>query len=275
MVNNRKFMEKLNYVKVYFGISFTLICFLSIVIYIFAKGFSHLNLEFIFSFSKPEGESLMPMIITTLLVIFLTILIAVPVGIGSAIYLNEYAKKGSKIVNIIRLATETLSGIPSIIYGLFGFLFFLLTLRWSWSVLAGVCTLSIMILPTIIRSCEEALKTVPDSFREGSYALGAGKLRTILKIVLPSSLTGILASIIISIGRIVGETAAVVLTAGTVAKIPKSLFDSASTLSVFMYTLTSEGSDFNKAYATAIVLMIIVLSLNLLANYLTKLFRRD
>jgi phosphate transport system permease protein len=243
--------------------------------YVFFKGYSSLSLDFIFGIGKQEGESMLPAIVNTIIIIILTLLIAVPIGVCSAIYLNEYSKPGSKIVNLIRLTTESLAGIPSIIFGLFGFLFFLLFLKWSWSILAGVCTMAIMVLPTVMRSTEEALKSVPEEFRQGSYALGAGKLHTIMKITLPSSISGILVAVILSTGRIVGETAALILTAGSIMKIPTSLFSSGSTLSVFMYTLTNEGSDFNKAYATAIVLIFIVLIINtivkLVVNKLKKI----
>jgi phosphate transport system permease protein len=214
------------------------------------------------------------MIITTLDMIGISLLVAVPIGIFTAVYLVEYAKRGSRLVYLIRLAAESLSGIPSIIFGLFGMLFFVITLKWQWSIMAGALTLSIMVLPTIIRSTEEALKAVPDSYREGSFGLGAGKLRTVFRIILPSALPGILAAVILSIGRIVGETAAVLLTAGTVAQVPASLMGSGRTLSVHMYLLAKEGIDFSKAYATAFVLIVIVLCINLLANFLVNKFKK-
>lgn len=271
----RKLKSCLNYAKVYAGIILTAFFFLTITVHILIKGMGSLNLDFLFGVGVREGESLIPPVVTTLLVILLTLLMAVPVGVGSAIFLNEYAKPGSRVVRLIRLTTESLAGIPSIVFGLFGFLFFVLFLGWSWSVLAGVCTLSIMVLPTVMRSTEEALRAVPDSYREASFALGAGKLRTILKVVLPSSISGILVAVILSVGRIVGESAALILTAGTVVKIPSGLWNSASTLSVFMYSLTTEGADFDKAYATAIVLMIIVFIINLLAGYFAKKLKKE
>ena len=155
---------------------------------------------------------------------------AIPFGVGSAIYLVEYAKKGNKLVKVVRVTAETLTGIPSIVYGLFGMLFFVTALHWRFSILAGACTLAIMVLPVILRTTEEALMAVPDSFREGSFGLGAGKLRTIFKIILPSAVPGILSGVILSVGRIVGETAALMYTAGTVAAIPDSLFSSGRTL---------------------------------------------
>lgn len=270
----RKFKNMINYFKIYFGVGFTVIILLSIIFHILINGISHISFEFLFGLNVPEGDSLVPMVITTILVVFLTLIIAAPIGIGSALYLNEYANPKSKIVTAIRLAIETLSGIPSIVYGLFGFIFYVVILEWSWSILSGVFTLSVMVLPTIIRSSEEALKTVPNAYREGSYALGAGKFETIRKVILPSAITGILASIILSVGRIVGETAALTLTAGTLIGIPRSLYDSASTLSVFMFTITTEGADMDKAYATAIILILTVLVLNIFANYIASKLKR-
>lgn len=260
--------------KVYAGIGVTVFCFLAIAVYHLVKGAGSLSWDFLFGRGLPEGDSLIPPVLTTLAVIALTLLFAVPVGIGSAVFLNEYAKPGGRLVRLIRLTTESLAGIPSILFGLFGFLFFVLFLKWSWSVMAGVCTLSIMVLPTVMRSTEEALRAVPDSYREASFALGAGKLRTVLRVVLPGAVPGILSAVILSVGRIVGESAALVLTAGTVVKIPDSLWGSASTLSVFLYTLTNEGADFDKAYATAIVLLVIVFGINLLSGKLAKLLKR-
>jgi phosphate transport system permease protein len=202
--------------------------------------------------------------------IVLSLLIAVPAGVFCAVYLVEYAKRGSKLVKIIRSATETLQGIPSIVYGLFGYILFVITLGWSYSLIAGAVTLAIMILPLIIRTSEEALAAVPDSYREGSFGLGAGKLHTVFKLILPSAVPGILAGIILAIGRIVGESAALIFTAGTVAQVPESLFDSARTLSVHMYALLSEGLYTNEAYATAVVLLILVVIINGLSSMIAK-----
>ena len=200
----------------------------------------------------------------------LSLLIAVPFGIFSAVFLVEYAGRGNKFIDVIRLTTETLSGIPSIVYGLFGMLFFVNALHWGFSILAGAFTLSIMILPLIMRTTEEALKSVPDSYREGSFGLGAGKLRTVFKIVLPSAVPGILAGVILAIGRIVGETAALIYTAGTVAQIPKNAFGSGRTLAVHMYMLSSEGLYMNQAYATAVILLILVVVINTLSGMIAK-----
>ena len=208
--------------------------------------------------------------INTVVMTLLSLLIAVPFGIFSAIFLVEYAGKGNKFIEVIRLTTETLSGIPSIVYGLFGMLFFVNTLKWGFSVLAGAFTLSIMILPLIMRQTEEALKAVPDSYREGSFGLGAGKLRTVFRIVLPSAVPGILAGVILAIGRIVGETAALIYTAGTVAQVPKNVLGSGRTLAIHMYMLSSEGLYMNQAYATAVILLVLVVAINTLSGVAAK-----
>ena len=195
---------------------------------------------------------------------------SVPVGVFSAIYLVEYAKTGSKAVKVMRLATETLQGIPSIVYGLFGYILFVITLGWGYSLLAGAVTLAIMILPLIIRTTEEALMSVPNGYREGSFGLGAGKLFTIFKLVLPCAVPGILAGIILAIGRIVGESAALIFTAGTVAQVPQSMLDSARTLSVHMYALLTEGLYTDQAFATAVVLLLLVITINAVSSAIAK-----
>lgn len=213
---------------------------------------------------------MLPAIINTVLMTAMALVIAVPFGIFSAVYLAEYANKKNKFVEIIRLTTETLAGIPSIVYGLFGMLFFVTALKWGYSLIAGALTLSIMVLPSIMRTTEEALQAVPDSYREGSSGLGAGKLRTVFCIVLPSAMPGILSGIILAIGRIVGETAALIYTAGTVAQVPSSIFGSGRTLAVHMYNLSSEGLHINEAYATAVVLVILVIGINSLSSMAAK-----
>lgn len=241
--------------------------------YIMIKGIPHIKPELFQWEYNTLNVSLMPALINTVIITIISLLIAAPIGIFSAIYLVEYAKKGNKLVAIIRITAETLSGIPSIVYGLFGLLFFVTALGWGMSLLAGAFTLSIMILPLIMRTTEEALKAVPNSYREGSYGLGAGKLRTVFKIVLPSAMPGILAGVILGIGRIVGESAALIYTAGTVAEIPKGsdfLFDSTRTLSVHMYALASEGLYVNQSYATAVILLIIVVLINYLSGFISK-----
>ena len=213
---------------------------------------------------------MMPALIITILMVLLSLVIAAPIGIFSAIYLVEYAKRGNKLVELIRLTTETLQGIPSIVYGLFGALFFVKALGWNLSLLAGAFTLAIMILPLIMRTTEEALKAVPDSYREGSFGLGAGRVRTVFRIILPTAVPGILAGIILAIGRIVGESAALIFSAGTMAAVPNSVFDSARTLSVHMYCLYSEGLYTNQAAATAVVLLLIVIAINWVSNLVAK-----
>ena len=243
---------------------------LFIVGFILVKGVPHIKLS-LFSFTyNSENVSLMPAMVSTVMMTALSLLIAAPLGIFAAVFLVEYAKRGNKFVGIIRMTTETLSGIPSIVYGLFGLLFFVTFLGWGFSMLAGAFTLSIMILPLIMRSSEEALKAVPDTYREGAFGLGAGKLRAVFRIILPSAMPGILAGIILSIGRIVGETAALIYTAGTVAQIPANPMQSARTLSVHMYALSGEALYTNEAYATAVVLLIVVVCINTISAKIAK-----
>jgi phosphate transport system permease protein len=248
----------------------TVIVLVSLVGYILFKGVPNLNLDMFQWNYTTDNVSMMPAIINTLTITALSLLVAVPFGVFSAVYLVEYAGKGNKLVSVIRLTTETLSGIPSIVYGLFGFLLFVVALGWSYSILAGTMTLAIMILPLIMRTTEEALKAVPDSYREGSFGLGAGKLRTVFKVVLPSAVPGILAGVILGIGRIVGETAALIYTAGTVTGVATSLFSSGRTLSVHMYALLSEGLYTNQAYATAVILLIMVIIINGLSGMIAR-----
>ena len=212
--------------------------------------------------------------ITTLLLVFLTLLVATPIGIFTGFYLVEYANKGNKLVEVVRIATETLSGIPSIVFGLFGMLFFVIRLGFQYSLMAGTLTATIMVLPLIIRSTEEALISVDDALREASFGLGAGKLRTIFKIVLPVAMPGILSGVILSIGRVVGESAAILLTAGSVAKMPKGIFSSGRTLTVHSFLVAQEAGDIAEAAAVGIVLIIIILHFNigLLILYISSIF---
>lgn len=241
-----------------------------IIAYILIKGIPHITPS-LFSFTyNTTNVSLFPAIVNTIIITALSLLIAVPFGVFTSVYLVEYANKKNKVVGMIRLTAETLSGIPSIVYGLFGMLFFVTTLGLGFSILAGALTISIMILPLIIRSTEEALKSVPDSFREASFGLGCGRMRTIFKIVLPSAMPGILAGTILAVGRIVGETAALVYTAGTVPQIPENLLSSGRTLAIHMYSLSSEGLYTDQAYATAVVLLVIVLFINMLSSVIAK-----
>ena len=221
-----------------------------------------------------ENVSMMPALVNTVLMVLFSLLIAAPVGIASAIYLVEYAKRGNKFVGIIRVTTETLQGIPSIVYGLFGALFFVKALDWGLSLIAGAFTLAIMILPLIMRTTEEALKSVPDSYREGAFGLGAGRVRTVFRIILPTAVPGILAGVILAIGRIVGESAALIFSAGTIAAVPGSVFDSARTLSVHMYCLYSEGLYTDQAAATAVILLLIVIAINWVSNFVAKRISR-
>lgn len=249
-------------------ITFALLLFL--IFYILVNGIPYIKPSLFSLHYTSENASVIPALINTVVMTVLSLLIAVPFGIFSAIFLVEYAGKGNKFIEVIRLTTETLSGIPSIVYGLFGMLFFVNTLKWGFSVLAGAFTLSIMILPLIMRQTEEALKAVPDSYREGSFGLGAGKLRTVFRIVLPSAVPGILAGVILAIGRIVGETAALIYTAGTVAQVPKNVLGSGRTLAIHMYMLSSEGLYMDQAYATAVILLVLVVAINTLSGVVAK-----
>ena len=213
---------------------------------------------------------MLPAILATLEMTGLSLLICVPLGVFTAVYLVEYARRGSRLVKVIRMTAETLAGIPSIVFGLFGMLFFVTFLHWNYSVLAGAMTLSIMVLPSVMRTTEEAMIAVPDAYREASFGLGAGRLRTVFRVVLPSAMPGILAGVILAVGRIVGETAALIYTAGTVAQIPDSIFDSARTLAVHMYSLSREGLHTGEAYATAVVLLVVVLLINGLSALIAR-----
>lgn len=230
--------------------------------YILWQGIPNLNADLFALEYNTQNVSLFPALLDTVIMVFLALLLATPLGVFAAIYLVEYAKRGNKIVNAVRVTADTLSGIPSIVYGLFGMLFFVIYLKMGFSLLAGACTVAIMVLPLIMRTTEEALKSIPDSYREGSYGLGAGKLRTVFAVILPSAVPGILAGIILSIGRIVGETAALIYTSGTVAALPENVFSSGRTLAVHMYVLASEGLFMKQAYATAVVLVLIVIVIN-------------
>ena len=260
---------------VYICAAFTLCVLIFMLSYILIKGIPYLN-KGLFSWKYTSDNcSVVPAIINTLIMTVLSLLIACPLGIGSAIYLVEYAKKGNKFVKIVRMTTETLTGIPSIIYGLFGMLMFVSFFHWGYSLLAGSFTVAIMILPTIMRTTEESLLAVPDMYREGSFGLGAGKLRTVFKVVLPSAVPGILSGIILATGRVVGETAALIYTAGTVAQIPPNVMGSGRTLAIHMYVLSSEGLHTGQAFATAVVLLIMVIFINALAGVTAKAVARS
>lgn len=248
---------------------------LFIIGYILVNGIPNMKPELFEWEYNTENVSMLPAIINTIYMTLFTLVMAVPVGVFSAIYLVEYAKRGNKLVKIVRVTTETLQGIPSIVFGLFGYLMFTITLNWGYTLLAGAITLAIMVLPVIMRTTEEALLAVPDSYREGSFGLGAGRLRTVFKIVLPSAMPGIFSGIILAIGRIVGETAALIFTAGTVAAIATSPFDSTRTLAVHMYCLLSEGLYMNQAYATAVILLVLVLVINTVSGRIAKKFTKN
>lgn len=262
---------------VYVGAALTAAVLLFIVGYILVNGIPYLTPSLFEWEYTSDNVSLMPALANTLIMAACALLIAVPIGVGSAIYLVEYAKRGNKFVQLVRVTTETLQGIPSIIYGLFGMLFFVTALKWGLSLLAGACTLAIMVLPAIMRTTEEALLAVPDSYREGGFGLGAGRLRTVFRCVMPSAVPGILGGVILALGRCVGEVAALIFTAGSIAAIPNFgsegvfvLFDSTRTLAVHMYVLASEGLHVNETYATAVVLLVVVVLLNSLATFAAK-----
>lgn len=244
-----------------------------IIGYILINGVPHLTAEqFDWNYTT-ENVSMMPAIINTLLMTAMTLVIAVPIGVFAAVYLVEYAKRGNKLVKIIRITTETLSGIPSIVFGLFGYLMFNISFHWMFSILAGVLTLAMMILPLIIRTTEEALLAVPDSYREGSFGLGAGKMRTVFRVILPTAVPGIMSGVILAIGRIVGESAALIFTSGSGHNIPGALTgsgSSAATLTVHMYILSNEGLHVNEAFASAVVLLALTFIINLISDLIER-----
>ena len=274
MTKGRKVESIILRVLIFAAAAATFAVLLFLLAYILINGLPNIKPSLFSLEYNTENASLMPALVNTVIMTALSLVIAIPFGIFSAIFLVEYAKKGNKFVGIIRITAETLSGIPSIVYGLFGMLFFVSALKWGYSILAGAFTMSIMILPLIMRTTEEALKSVPDTYREGSFGLGAGKLRTIFRIVLPAAVPGIMAGVILAIGRIMGETAALMYTAGTVPKMAASPMDSGRTLAVHMYNLSSEGLYMDQAYATAVILLIVVVGMNTLsavaARKLTK-----
>ncbi len=274
---------------VYVGALLTTLVLLFLVGYILANGVPYLTPSLFAWEYTSDNVSLMPALVNTLLMAALALLMAVPVGVGSAIYLVEYAPRGNRFVQMVRITAETLQGIPSIIYGLFGMLFFVTTLKWNLSLMAGACTLAIMVLPVVMRTTEEALLAVPDAYREGGFGLGAGRLRTVFRCVMPSAVPGILGGVILALGRCVGEVAALIFTAGSIAQIPDfvgglaagglaglgaAFFDSTRTLAVHMYVLASEGLHMNETYATAVVLLAVVVLLNLLATSAAKKMKK-
>lgn len=274
---NRRIVSAVLRLLVYLGAALTTAVLLFLVGYILVNGVPYLTPSLFEWEYNSDNVSLMPALVNTLLMACISLLIAVPLGVGSAIYLCEYAARGSKFVQLVRMTTETLQGIPSIVYGLFGMLFFVTALQWGLSLLAGACTLAIMILPVIMRTSEEALLAVPDSYREGGFGLGAGRLRTVFRCVLPTAIPGILGGVILGLGRVVGEVAALIFTAGSIAQIPNfagdggaAFFDSTRTLAVHLYVLASEGLHLNETYATAVVLLVLVVVLNSLATFAAR-----
>ncbi|MCL1998481.1 MAG: phosphate ABC transporter permease PstA [Turicibacter sp.] len=265
-----KFIDMLLFSLTKISAVITMLVLFLIIVYILANGIPHLRPSLFAIQHTADNVSMFPALVSTLIIVLLAMSFAVPLGIFTGIYLVEYTKKGSRLVALIRSTTEFLAGIPSIVYGLFGMLFFVEFLGFGFSVLAGAATLSIMVLPLIIRTTEEALKSVPDGYREGSFALGAGKLRTIFRIVLPSAMPGIFAGIILAIGRIIGESAALIFTAGTIPQIPQNPMQSARTLSVHMWALSGEGHNVGEAYATAVILLVVVFAINALSAFVAK-----
>lgn len=266
---------------VYVGAILTALVLAGIVGYILINGIPHLKPSLFEWTYTSENVSLMPALIDTILMALLALALSVPTGVGAAIYLVEYARSSSRFVRAVRMTAETLQGIPSIIYGLFGLLFFTTMLGWGLSLISGACTLAIMVLPVVMRTTEEALLAVPESYKQGGFALGAGHVRTIFRCVLPSALPGIVGGVLLALGRCVGEVAALLFTAGTVAQIPDfggqgifAIFDSCRTLAVHMHVLASEGLHMDETYATAVVLLILIVILNMGANFAAKRLKR-
>ena len=274
-------MALVQFLLVHLAALITAAVVLFLIAYVLITGVPHIHKELFAWTWTTENQSMMPALVNTLVMTLLSLLIAVPIGVCAAIYMVEYAKRGNKLVKLVRLTAETLQGIPSIVYGIFGYVCFNVALHCGFSMLAGALTLSIMILPLILRTTEEALMAVPDSYREGSFGLGAGKLRTVFRIVLPSAMPGVLAGVILSIGRIVGESAALIYTSGSgtgnlsfikngAFSLTAPLFQSTRTLSVHMYALMSEGLYTDQAHATAVILMVLVIGLNALSSMAAK-----
>ena len=274
-------MALVEFLLVHLAAIITAAVVLFLIAYVLITGVPHIHKELFAWTWTTENQSMMPAFVNTLVMTLLSLLITVPIGVCAAIYTVEYAKRGNKLVKLVRLTAETLQGIPSIVYGIFGYVFFNVALHFGFSMLSGALTLSIMILPLILRTTEEALMAVPDSYREGSFGLGAGKLRTVFRIVLPSAMPGVLAGVILAIGRIVGESAALIYTSGSgtgnlsfikngAFSLTAPLLQSTRTLSVHMYALMSEGLYTDQAHATAVILMVLVIGLNALSSYAAK-----
>ena len=270
---NPKTTQKMAQAVIWSAAILVLLLLFSIIIYILSKGIPHITWQFLTQVPSDMGRSggILSTIVGTLAVTVVAIVVATPLGVGTAFYLTEYTRE-SIITKIIRFSAESLAGIPSIVYGLFGFIFFVIYLKLGWSILSGGLTLAVMILPTIIRTSEEAIHTVPPMYREVSFSLGGTKWQTMIKVLIPSALPGIATGIILGIGRSVAETAAVILTAGSALQMPTSLFSPARTMAVHFYILASEGISMEKAFATAALLIILILLINIGANLLVNRF---
>ena len=271
-MNQRKRAKNAVYYSIIIALSvFTLFCLIVIIVYVASRGLPHINLEFLSDKPRSMGKEggIFPVIVATLYSTAIALVFACPIGIGAAVFFKEYSK-GGRIIRTVRIFTEVLAGIPSIVFGLFGFAFFVVFLGFGWSVLSGGLTLFLMILPTIVRSTEESLETVPVSYREGSLSLGATRWQTTVRVVLPCCVKGIVTGVILGLGRAIGETAAVILTIGGALRTPASPFDAGRTMSMHMYILTAEGLSQEKAYATATLLIIIILIINTMANLIGK-----
>lgn len=290
MKNNSLYTQKKNhkdfFLKAIINISalITVVTLIGIIAYILINGLPHVSWKFIstgYSENNPNLKGILPMIINTFYIVIITLLIATPLGVACAIYLTQYAKQG-RLVKTIRFATEVLSGIPSIIFGLFGYTVFCIMFRLGTSILAGCLTMTMCILPTIIRTTEEALMSVPSSYKEGALALGAGKLKIIMGIVLPSAMPGVLTALVLAMGRIVGESAALLYTSGMAYNMSSNVFDkitsSGRTLTLHLYQVAKQANTpnaFNIAFATAAVLLILVFILNMVANLVSKVFNKN
>ena len=270
---NPRTSQKIAKVVIWSAAILVLFLLFSVIIYILSKGIPHITWQFLTQIPSDMGRSggILSTIVGTLSVTLVAIIVATPLGVGTAFYLTEYTRE-SMITKIIRFSAESLAGIPSIVYGLFGFIFFVIYMKLGWSILSGGLTLAVMILPTIIRTSEEAIRTVPPIYREISFSLGGTKWQTMIKVLIPSALPGISTGIILGIGRCVAETAAVILTAGSALRMPISIFSPARTMAVHFYILAREGISLERAYGTAALLIILILLINIGANLLVNKF---
>lgn len=265
----RQYSQRLAFGCLWSSASITVVILAIIIVYIFIQGLPYVSLGFLFGQPEAQGREggILPAILGTLALGMLSLVIAVPLGVGAAVFLTEYTRP-SPLTTLMRFGTDSLAGVPSIIFGLFGFIFFVTRLHLSWSLLAGGLTLALMVLPTLIRTAEEAIRAVPVAYREVSYGLGASRWQMVRTVVLPNALPGIVTGVILSFGRAVGETAAVIFTAGTALNIPTSVFSPTRTMAVHFYILAVEGISLPKAYATGAVLIATILIINVLANVL-------